>query len=90
MFEPIIFPKTTSCVPFSVTTVPEIMLTTNSGAEVPMATMVNPMAMSETLNLLAREDAPLTSKSAPFIRRKKPIMIRRKLIVTSKGASVSC
>src|SRR3989344_1881722 len=49
-------------------------LTNNSGVEVPNATMVRPMAKSEILNLLAMEDAPSTSQSAPLIRAIKPIM----------------
>ena len=37
-----------------------IMLTDNSGADVPIETTVRPIIRSETLSLLAIEEAPLT------------------------------
>src|SRR5690606_40305663 len=48
------------------------MFTTNSGADVPKATMVNPITRSETLYFFASAEAPLTSKSAPLIRTPRP------------------
>ena len=85
MFEPIIFPNTTSLAPLA----PDIKLTTNSGAEVPMATTVSPMAMSEALNLFARDDAPFTRKSAPLIKRIKPTAIKTILITVSNNESIN-
>ena len=64
-----IFPKAAALYPFR----EEVTLTSNSGVEVPKATTVNPMAMFEILNFLATDEAPLTRKSAPFIRIAKPM-----------------
>jgi hypothetical protein len=50
-----------------------------------MATTVRPMAISETLNLLARDEAPFTKKSAPLIRRTNPTATNRILINTVKA-----
>jgi hypothetical protein len=50
--------------------------TTSSGAEVPMATTVKPITISETLNLLARDEAPSTRKSAPFMSNANPMPIK--------------
>jgi hypothetical protein len=58
-----------------------MMLTTSSGAEVPNATMVSPMAKSETLNFLASDDAPFTIQLAPNIRQAKPNKTRSAEIV---------
>jgi hypothetical protein len=79
MFEPIIFPNTTSWAPLA----PDIKFTTNSGAEVPIATTVSPMAISEALNLFASDEAPLTRKSAPFINKTNPTLINNMLIAIS-------
>ena len=65
-----ILPKTTSLCP----AVPEIILTTSSGAEVPSATIVSPMANSEMLNFLASDEAPLTNAPAPLISSTKPMI----------------
>ena len=46
--------------------------TTSSGAEVPKATMVSPMAKSETLYFFARTEAPSTNQSAPLTNRSRP------------------
>jgi hypothetical protein len=54
-----------------------ITLTTSSGVEVPKATIVKPMAKSETLNFLARAVAPSTSQSAPLMRRMSPSVSHR-------------
>jgi hypothetical protein len=40
-------------------------LTTNSGAEVPKATMVSPMAKSDILYFFAKAEAPSTNQFAP-------------------------
>jgi hypothetical protein len=40
-----------------------------------MATIVKPIAISDTLNLLAKEEAPFTMKSAPFINNINPNII---------------
>jgi len=50
-----------------------IILTKNSGADVPKATTVNPIARSETFNLRAIDVAPSTRKSAPLIIKINPM-----------------
>ena len=50
----------------------ELMLTDNSGAEVPIATIVIPTITAGIPNLRAIKDALSTKKSAPFIRNIKP------------------
>jgi hypothetical protein len=45
-----------------------LILTTNSGSEVPSATMVRPMTRSDMPNFLAISLAPSTKKSAPLTR----------------------
>ena len=52
----------------------DVILTAASGADVPMATIVRPITIDGTLNFLAMEAAPSTNKSAPFIRKKKPMI----------------
>lgn len=66
---PIIFPNTISSLAWT--------FTANSGAEVPKATTVNPIAISETLYFLAKLLAPSTSQSAPLITATKPIIRSR-------------
>ena len=61
---PITFPKTMASF--------ACMFTANSGALVPKATTVRPIANSETPYFLARFEAPSTKKSAPLITRPKP------------------
>ena len=58
---PIMLPKTISDKPSYDAT----EFTTNSGAEVPKATIVNPITRSETLYFLAKDEAPFTSQFAP-------------------------
>lgn len=53
-----------------------IELTTNSGAEVPKETMVNPIIKSDTLYFLASADAPSTNQLAPNINAVKPVIIK--------------
>ena len=50
----------------------ELMLTDNSGALVPIATIVMPTITAGMPNLRAIKDALSTKKSAPFIRNIKP------------------
>ena len=38
----------------------------------PKATIVSPITREDILNFFAIDDAPLTKKSAPFIRKKNP------------------
>ncbi|MPM68696.1 hypothetical protein SDC9_115630 [bioreactor metagenome] len=52
----------------------DVILTAASGALVPIATIVSPITMEGTLNFFAIDDVPSTNKSAPFIRKKKPII----------------
>lgn len=49
------------------------VLTANSGALVPKATMVSPMISPGTLKFLARAELPSTKRSAPFIKAANPI-----------------
>jgi hypothetical protein len=44
----------------------------NSGAEVPNDTTVRPMAMVEMPHFFAIDEAPLTIRSAPFIKMRNP------------------
>ena len=53
-----------------------IELTTNSGAEVPKETMVNPIIKSDTLYFLASADAPSTNQLAPNINAVNPAIIK--------------
>ena len=76
ILEPMILPNTTSWVPSSVIITPDMAFTTSSGAEVPMATTVKPITISETLNLLASDEAPSTRKSAPFMSNANPMAIK--------------
>lgn len=52
----------------------EITLTTNSGADVPKATIVKPMTKLETLNRRAISEAPSVSQSAPLMMSNRPTM----------------
>lgn len=62
------FPNTISEYPWD-----EAMeLTTNSGADVPKATIVNPIAKSDTLYFFANEAAPVTNQLAPIINNTNP------------------
>lgn len=69
ILDPKIFPVAISVEPFKL----EIILTTNSGDDVPRATIVKPITKFETLNFLATEDAPSTNKPAPLITKMKPM-----------------
>lgn len=48
------------------------ILITNSGAEVPKETIVNPITKSETSNFFAREEAPSTIQLDPITTRTNP------------------
>ena len=48
-----------------------LMVTRNSGAEVPRATMVSPITSSDTLNFLAMAEAESTIQSAPNQRKRR-------------------
>jgi hypothetical protein len=52
------------------------IFTTNSGIEVPKATIVSPITIEEILALLATETEPSTSRSAHFINKTKPMTKR--------------
>ena len=71
---PMILPNTISDNPSKEAT----ELTTNSGAEVPKATMVKPITRSGMWYFFANADAPSTSQLAPKISPKKPTTIRNK------------
>ena len=68
IFEPITFPKAISEEPDSTAEIE----TTSSGAEVPKATIVNPITIGETFNLLAIELAPSINKSLDLINKNIP------------------
>ena len=53
---------------------PDVMETAASGALVPIETMVSPMITDGILKILANPELPSTKKSAPLIKRIKPIM----------------
>ena len=72
IFDQIILPSTRSFASDKLHTI----FTTNSGVEVPNATMVSPITRSEILNLFARDEAPSTSQSAHFIKMVMPRITR--------------
>ena len=53
-----------------------LMLTTNSGVDVPNATIVKPTIIVGIFSLLAIATAPFTRYSAPPINNTKPIRIK--------------
>ena len=62
----------------------EIALTTNSGVEVPNATIVNPITKLEMLKRRAISDAPSVSQSAPLMISNNPTAnfdIRRIILI---------
>ena len=65
---PITFPKTISPLP----DINDFILTANSGALVPKATIVSPINILDTLKLPATALAPSTKISAPLIKIIKP------------------
>ena len=69
---PITLPKTISPLPASI----DFIDTANSGALVPKATIVSPIKTLDTLKLFAKEEAPSTKISAPFIKIINPIIIK--------------
>jgi hypothetical protein len=71
---PIIFPRTISVLLF----IAAKILTTISGADVPKATIVNPITIFGIFNFFARDDDPSTKIFAPTISGKKPTMTRSK------------
>ena len=70
ILEPIILLKAISLFPVNAARI----LTDASGALVPIATIVKPMITLGTLRNLARLQLPSTNKSAPLIRKIKPII----------------
>ena len=70
MLLPITLPRSISVEPEA----RELMETASSGALVPKATTVRPIRVLETLKLVAMDEAPETSQSAPLIKRTKPII----------------
>ncbi len=87
MFEPTTFPTAMSALPCSA----PMKLTTISGVDVPMPTMVNPMTNSLTFNFLAMAVEPSTSQSAPItISANPPRRIRSSSpMVALAGLSMS-
>ena len=65
---PMTFPSSMSVFP----EISEEIETANSGAPVPIATIVRPISCFETLKFEAIDEAPETSQSAPLIRKMKP------------------
>ncbi len=64
IFEPTTFPIDISVFHWIAATTETI----SSGAEVPMATTVSPISISDNQNFLAIPDAPSTKKFAPYAR----------------------
>jgi len=59
--------------PIARSAAPEVLankFTTNSGIDVPNATIVRPITIAGTFHLFAREEAHSTSKSAPLMSAK--------------------
>ena len=56
------------------------ILTDNSGALVPIATIVKPIIIDGTLNAFAIPELPSTKKSAPLIKRTNPIISHKYII----------
>ena len=73
ILEPTILPMEIPAEPFKA----DFMLTTNSGADVPNATIVKPMMIVGMCNLLAIATAPFTIYSAPPINKIKPAIIKK-------------
>ena len=69
---PIAFPIIKSECPF----IQDVIVIKISGKEVPIATIVSPISISESPNFLAMLVADFTKKSAPFTRKIKPIIIK--------------
>ena len=67
---PTTFPIEIFALPFNA----EAKLTAVSGADVPIATTVNPIINSDIPNLFAIFEADSTKKSAPLINNKNPIV----------------
>ena len=70
IFEPMTLPMAMSAFPL----IAPMKLTTSSGAEVPMPTMVSPITKSLMPRRLAIADEPSTSQSAPLTTRPRPMM----------------
>lgn len=70
---PKILVKAISLLPFMAA----IIFTTNSGADVPKATMVNPITKSGMLRRLANPEAPSTNQLADAISSTKPTIKRK-------------
>ena len=56
-----------------------VILTANSGALVPKATMVSPITNAGILSFFATDEAPSTKKSAPLIKLQMKALIARDL-----------
>lgn len=76
MFEPITLPTAIPALSFKAL----VMLTINSGADVPNATIVIPITKGEIFTAFARATAPLTRNSPPKIKTIKPTRRKRILI----------
>jgi hypothetical protein len=80
---PSTLPKTISEEPLEAA----ITFTTNSGAEVPKATTVNPIMILGIPKLVAKPDAASTSLSAPKINRTSPVINKSKVMIISTRLS---
>ena len=70
MLLPMILPRAIPELPFNA----ELKLITNSGSDVPIATIVRPITSSLILKRRASADAPFVSQSAPKITIAVPMM----------------
>ena len=77
IFEPITLPNIIS----PLLLINDWILTANSGALVPNATIVNPISIGLNLKFLAKDEAPSTKISAPYIRIINPTININKLTI---------
>ncbi|GLR72851.1 hypothetical protein GCM10007852_37590 [Agaribacter marinus] len=78
MLEPRAFPTAVSVLPAR----DAVALTTISGAEEPIATIVKPIIMGETPMFLASADAPYTNLSALQLSTNSPTKNMTRFIIT--------
>ena len=79
IFDPITLPTIASVA--GMLFIDATMVITNSGAEVPKATMVNPMRIGERLNSLAIVSENVIILSAEYSNKRRPIIIVVKEII---------
>lgn len=83
MLLPTTFPIESSALPL----IADTILTVNSGAEVPKATIVRPITSDDMLNLLANAAAPSVKKLAPDRIKPKPTS-KNKILIMNLYANI--